>query len=153
MITATELNDIRLKETKAGRRSRVLRMLPFFAAALALAAVASPARTGVAAGAVQVEAPDYANSRLVGTLNGGGFSGAVFEDSSGKQQFYRAGETFADGSSIAEVKRKSILIRTADGNLVEYRVVGGKPGRAPAVRPGWRRKPPVRRSPYGVRRR
>lgn len=72
--------------------------------------------------------PDYTANRLVGTVNGGVFSGAVFENTSGEQKFYRKGETFLDGSRIITVSSTSILVKNAGGSVVEYMVSRGTTG-------------------------
>jgi len=83
--------------------------------------------------------PDYSAARLVGTIEGDGFSGAVFEDNKEGQAFYPAGATFSDGSRIVAVRPEGITVRTAEGALMELLINGGKPGRpgpAQAARPG-----------------
>ncbi len=111
------------------RRSTLLvLLLPaafFFALSLAAFGETTPEERG----------PDYATGRLVGTLEGGPFTGAVFEHTDGTQTFYRMGVTFSDGTRIVEVRPKSVTVRAGDGTLLEYRVTGGAPGGPLEVRP------------------
>jgi len=92
--------------------------------------------------------PDYSANRLVGTINGGKYSGAVFENATGEQKFYRSGETFSDGSRIISVHPTNIKVRTPEGSVVEYMVsrgTSGKPGTAQAGLPV--AAPPVQYNP------
>ncbi len=60
--------------------------------------------------------------RLIGTVEGGSFSGAVLEDSSG-QAFYRINQKLSDGSQIIKVQRDKIILRRADSSTIELQVV------------------------------
>jgi hypothetical protein len=88
--------------------------------------------------ALREAGPDYSAGKLVGTMRSGSLSGAVFENASGEQKFYRKGVTFSDGSRIVSVDSESIVVRTPEGSSVEYLVTRGTSGRsgtAPASRP------------------
>lgn len=57
--------------------------------------------------------------RLIGTIEGGSFTGAVLDDTAGKQSFYRLQELMPDGSRVVKVRSDSILLKQADGTLYE----------------------------------
>jgi general secretion pathway protein C len=67
-------------------------------------------------------AQETANYKLIGTIEGESFAGAVLEDSSG-QAFYRIHQKLPDGSAIILVKRDMIKLRRADGSTIDIRVV------------------------------
>jgi general secretion pathway protein C len=69
--------------------------------------------------ATAVEIPAY---RLIGTIEGDVFSGAVLEDSTG-QEFYRIHQKLPDGSQIVKVQRDRVTIRRSDGGTMELQVV------------------------------
>lgn len=60
--------------------------------------------------------------KLIGTVEGDSFSGAVLEDSTGTQNFYRLREKLADGSQIAKITRDKVVLKLADGSAVELQV-------------------------------
>lgn len=60
--------------------------------------------------------------RLIGTIEGASFSGAVLEDASG-QAFYRLNQKLPDGSQIIKVQRDKIVLRRADSSTTEIQVV------------------------------
>ncbi len=60
--------------------------------------------------------------KLIGTIEGQAFAGAVLEDSTG-QAFYRINQKLPDGSSITKVMRDKISLRRADGVTVALEVV------------------------------
>jgi general secretion pathway protein C len=60
--------------------------------------------------------------RLIGTIEGASFSGAVLEDASG-QAFYRINQKLPDGSQIIKVQRDKIVLRRADSSTTEIQVV------------------------------
>jgi general secretion pathway protein C len=60
--------------------------------------------------------------KLIGTVEGARFSGAVLEDSSG-QAFYRINQKLPDGSSIVKVMREKVSIRRPDGATVNVEIV------------------------------
>ena len=65
------------------------------------------------------QAASSAGSRLVGTVEGGPFSGAVFDDGTGVQVFYRLHDQLPDGSRLLKVRSKSIVVKKTDGALYE----------------------------------
>jgi general secretion pathway protein C len=74
--------------------------------------------------------PEY---KLIGTMEGESFAGAVLEDSSG-QVFYRIQQKLPDGSKIIKVKRDKITLQRSNGSIIDIQVVddtkivGLKPG-------------------------
>ncbi len=60
--------------------------------------------------------------KLIGTVEGAQFSGAVLEDSTG-QAFYRINQKLPDGSAIVKVMHEKVSIRRSDGVLVDVEVV------------------------------
>jgi general secretion pathway protein C len=60
--------------------------------------------------------------KLIGTVEGSRFAGAVLEDSTG-QTFYRIREKLPDGSSIVKVMRDKVTIKKSDGSTVDLQVV------------------------------
>lgn len=68
-------------------------------------------------------APASSLYRLVGTIEGESFSGAVLEEPGKGQTFYRPGEKMPDGSQIIKVLRDKITLRQADGSAVELHVI------------------------------
>jgi len=60
--------------------------------------------------------------RLIGTIEGDIFSGAVLEDASG-QAFYRIDQKLPDGSQIVKVQRDKVTLKRADGSTTEIQVV------------------------------
>lgn len=68
--------------------------------------------------------PSPSSPRLVGTVEGGPFSGAVFDDGTGVQTFYRLQEQLPDGSHIVKVRNDSIVIKKDDGLLYEMYTTG-----------------------------
>jgi general secretion pathway protein C len=62
------------------------------------------------------------NYKLIGTVEGEVFTGAVLEDKSG-QTFYRINQKLPDGSDLVKIMRDKVIIRRADGALVNLEVV------------------------------
>jgi general secretion pathway protein C len=60
---------------------------------------------------------------LVGTVEGEQFAGAVLQDATGAQAFYRLHQKLPDGSQITAVKRDRVRLRTADGGDLEIQLV------------------------------
>jgi general secretion pathway protein C len=58
------------------------------------------------------------NYKLIGTIEGGSFSGAVLEDSTG-QVFYRLHQKLPDGSQIVKVKRDKVTIQRPEGSTID----------------------------------
>jgi general secretion pathway protein C len=67
-------------------------------------------------------AAESAPYKLIGTVEGERFAGAVLEDSTG-QAFYRINQKLPDGSSIAKVMRDKITLRRPDGVAVNIEIV------------------------------
>jgi hypothetical protein len=57
--------------------------------------------------------------RLVGTVEGAPFSGAVLDDGTGTQTFYGLHDALPDGSRIIKVHGDSILLKQPDGTVYE----------------------------------
>jgi general secretion pathway protein C len=70
-------------------------------------------------GSPAVESSAY---RLIGTIEGDNFSGAVLEDASG-QAFYHTDQKLPDGSQIVNVQRDKVTLRRADGSTIQLQVV------------------------------
>ncbi len=66
-------------------------------------------------------AAEASNYKLIGTMEGGSFSGAVLEDSTG-QAFYRIHEKLPDGSRIIKVMRDKVRIRRSGGSTIDILV-------------------------------
>ena len=62
------------------------------------------------------------NYRLIGTIEGESFAGAVLEDTTG-QTFYRINQKMLDGSMIVKVLRDKITIKAQDGRTFNLEVV------------------------------
>jgi len=60
--------------------------------------------------------------KLIGTVEGDRFAGAVLEDSTG-QTFYRVNEKLPDGAAIVKVMREKVTIRRPDGSTADLQVV------------------------------
>ncbi len=60
--------------------------------------------------------------KLIGTVEGERFAGAVLEDSTG-QAFYRINQKLPDGSAIVKVMHDKVSIRRSDGSTVDVEVV------------------------------
>ncbi len=82
--------------------------------------------------------------RLVGTIEGGqGFTGAVLDDSSGTQTFYRMSEALPDGSRIVKITSDTVAIKRSDGSTYNLfllqttkpGVVTARPAASPAMNP------------------
>lgn len=61
--------------------------------------------------------------RLIGTIVGEFFSGAVLDDGANQQIFYRLDEKFPDGSRIVKVMRDQVSLKLSDGTITELKVV------------------------------
>lgn len=75
----------------------------------------------VSSGASGTVAPPQSSPyRLIGTIEGGGErSGAVVDDGSGAQTFYRVGQRLPDGSRLVRVRRDRVLLSKPDGTSGE----------------------------------
>jgi general secretion pathway protein C len=76
---------------------------------------------GEGKGPSSVPAVETSVYKLIGTVEGEVFSGAVLEDTTG-QTFYRIHQ-LSDGSQIVKVQRDRVTIRRADGGTTELQVV------------------------------
>jgi general secretion pathway protein C len=74
---------------------------------------------GPSGGPAAAESVSY---KLIGTIEGQQFAGAVLEDSTG-QSFYRINQKLPDGSTIVKVLRDKVSIRRSDGVTVGLEVV------------------------------
>jgi general secretion pathway protein C len=63
-------------------------------------------------------AAESSNFKLIGTIEGGSFSGAVLEDSTG-QAFYRIHQKLPDGSQIIKVKRDKVTLQRPEGSTID----------------------------------
>jgi type II secretion system protein C len=86
--------------------------------------------TGSGAGAAEVPTVNY---KLIGTVEGEAFAGAVLEDTSG-QAFYRINQKLPDGSDMVKIMRDKVIIRRSDGAMVNLEVVDDT--KIVAVQPG-----------------
>jgi general secretion pathway protein C len=73
---------------------------------------------GPSSGPAAVETTSY---KLIGTVEGAAFSGAVLEDSTG-QAFYRINQKLPDGSAIVQVLRDKVALKRSDGVIVNLEV-------------------------------
>jgi general secretion pathway protein C len=73
----------------------------------------------VGSAAAEVPTVSY---KLIGTVEGGSFAGAVLEDNSG-QAFYRINQKLPDGSTMVKIMRDKVTIRRSDGATVNLEVV------------------------------
>lgn len=67
-------------------------------------------------------AAESSNYKLIGTVEGVSFSGAVLEDSTG-QTFYRTREKLPDGSRIVKVMRDKVTIQRAEGTTFDIELI------------------------------
>jgi len=71
-------------------------------------------------GPASVEASTYT---LIGTMEGETFAGAVLQDATNVQTFYRLDQSLPDGSRLVKVRRDRVSIKRPDGVIVEIKVV------------------------------
>ena len=74
---------------------------------------------GPSSNAIAAEASSY---KLIGTIEGNIFSGAVLADSTG-QAFYRLNQKLPDGSAVIKVMRYQITLQRPDGSTANIEVV------------------------------
>jgi general secretion pathway protein C len=74
---------------------------------------------GPSSGPAAAESTSY---KLIGTVEGAAFSGAVLEDTTG-QAFYRTNEKLPDGSAIVKVMRDKVTLKRSDGVSVNLELV------------------------------
>jgi general secretion pathway protein C len=67
-------------------------------------------------------AAEAVNFKLIGTVEGEVFAGAVIEDATG-QAFYRIQQKLSDGSQIVKVLRDRVTLRRADGSSATLQIV------------------------------
>ncbi len=60
---------------------------------------------------------------LIGTIQSEDFTGAVINDPTGVQSFYRLKEKLPDGSTIVQVRPDSITLRGADGTSYDMYIL------------------------------
>ena len=77
---------------------------------------------GEGKGSSSAPAAETSVYKLIGTVEGEVFSGAVLEDTTG-QAFYRIHEKLPDGSQIIKVGRDRITIKRSDGGTTELQIV------------------------------
>lgn len=72
--------------------------------------------------------------RLVGTIEGGPFTGAVIDDSKNSQAFYFLNDKLPDDSRIVKVQSNHIVLKGPDGTMMElYTTPGAGGGSASAA--------------------
>jgi general secretion pathway protein C len=60
---------------------------------------------------------------LIGTVEGAAFAGAVLQDATNQQTFYRLQQKLPDGSRIIKVKRDRVTLSKPDGGTFEIQTV------------------------------
>jgi hypothetical protein len=87
----------------------------------------------------QFDATRTSPFRLVGTIEGGPFTGAVIDDTKNPQAFYRLNDRLPDESQIVRVDHNHIVLKWPDGTKMElYTTPGaikGSASAAPAAAP------------------
>lgn len=66
--------------------------------------------------------------RLVGTIEGGPFTGAVIDDTKNPQAFYRLNDKLPDESRLVKVLHNHIVLKLPDGTSVELYTTPGTGG-------------------------
>jgi hypothetical protein len=93
--------------------------------------------------------------RLVGTIEGGPFTGAVIDDTKNPQAFYRLNDKLPDDSRLVKVLHNRIVLKLPDGTSMELYTTPGTGGGntsaptaavAPSVTPRWGDQPASDRS-------
>lgn len=69
----------------------------------------------IIAGDAYAQAAPPSGLKLIGTMEGGSLSGAVFQDASGQQVFYQLNDKLPDGSRIVRLRADSISLKGPDG--------------------------------------
>jgi general secretion pathway protein C len=77
---------------------------------------------GEGKGPSNAPAAEITNYKLIGTIEGDVFAGAVLEDATG-QAFYRKHQKLPDGSEIVKVFRDRVTIRRPDGGTADIVIV------------------------------
>lgn len=68
-------------------------------------------------------AAETTNLKLIGTVEGETFAGAVLEDTAGQQTFYRLNQKLPDGFQIIRVQRDRITLKKPSGGTTELQIV------------------------------
>ena len=68
-------------------------------------------------------AAEAAAYTLIGTAEGETFAGAVLQDATNVQAFYRLGQSLPDGSRLVNVKRDRVSLKRPDGVVAEIQIV------------------------------
>lgn len=76
----------------------------------------------------QLDASRQSPFRLVGTIEGGPFTGAVIDDTKNPQAFYRLNEKLPDESQIVKVRGDHIVLKWPDGTRTELYATPGTGG-------------------------
>ena len=76
--------------------------------------------TAPSGGSAAAETTSY---KLIGTIEGDSFSGAVLEDATGMQSFCRLGQKLPDGFKLVKVKRDRVSLERPTGGTVELQTV------------------------------
>jgi hypothetical protein len=66
--------------------------------------------------------------RLVGTIEGGPFTGAVIDDTKNPQAFYRLNDKLPDESRLVKVLHNRIVLKLPDGTSMELYATSGTGG-------------------------
>jgi general secretion pathway protein C len=66
-------------------------------------------------------AVESTNYKLIGTIEGASFSGAVLEDASG-QVFYGLNQKLPDGSQVVTVTRDKVTLKRSDGSKIDIQL-------------------------------
>ncbi|OGW33800.1 MAG: hypothetical protein A2X58_09595 [Nitrospirae bacterium GWC2_56_14] len=105
-------------KTSAGRS-----MVPFLIVSTIVSAVlAGPL---LCEGSIALAQSAY---RLVGTIEGGPFTGAVIDDTKNPQAFYRLNDKLPDESRLVKVLHNRIVLKMPDGTNMELYTTSGPGG-------------------------
>jgi hypothetical protein len=66
--------------------------------------------------------------RLVGTIEGGPFAGAVIDDTKNPQAFYRLNDKLPDDSQLVKVEHNHVVLKWPDGTSMELYTTPGAGG-------------------------
>lgn len=66
--------------------------------------------------------------RLVGTIEGGPFAGAVIDDTKNPQAFYRLNDKLPDESRLVKVLHNRVILKMPDGTNMELYTTSGSGG-------------------------
>jgi len=73
--------------------------------------------------------------RLVGTIEGGPFTGAVIDDTKNPQAFYRLNDKLPDESRLVKVLHNRIVLKLPDGTSMELYATSGTGGGSVSAAP------------------